>query len=170
MIILIAGASHTGKTALAQRLLEKYKYPYLSMDLLKMGLIRSGNTTLTPYDDKELQIYLWAIVRDIVKTAIENHQHLIVEGCYIPFDWKNDFDKKYLDEIRYYILVMTQSYINDNFDKIKKYANVIESRLDDSYCTIETIRKDNMYNLEMCRQYDCNCILIDKNYEVDIEL
>ena len=151
MIILIAGASHTGKTALAQRLLEKYKYPYLSMDLLKMGLIRSGNTTLTPYDDKELQIYLWAIVRDIVKTAIENHQHLIVEGCYIPFDWKNDFDKKYLDEI-------------------KKYANVIESRLDDSHCTIETIRKDNMYNLEMCRQYDCNCILIDKNYEVDIEL
>ena len=159
MIILIAGASHTGKTALAQRLLEKYKYPYLSMDLLKMGLIRSGNTTLTPYDDKELQIYLWAIVRDIVKTAIENHQHLIVEGCYIPFDWKNDFDKKYLDEIKYYILVMTQSYINNNFDKIKKYANVIE-----------TIRKDNMYNLEMCRQYDCNCILIDKNYEVDIEL
>ncbi len=170
MIILIAGASHTGKTALAQRLLEKYKYPYLSMDLLKMGLIRSGNTTLTPYDDKELQIYLWAIVRDIVKTAIENHQHLIVEGCYIPFDWKNDFDKKYLDEIKYYILVMTQSYINNNFDKIKKYANVIESRLDDSHCTIETIRKDNMYNLEMCRQYDCNCILIDKNYEVDIEL
>lgn len=170
MIILIAGASHTGKTALAQRLLEKYKYPYFSMDLLKMGLIRSGNTTLTPYDDKELQIYLWAIVRDIVKTAIENHQHLIVEGCYIPFDWKNDFDKKYLDEIKYYILVMTQSYINNNFDKIKKYANVIESRLDDSYCTIETIRKDNMYNLEMCRQYDCNCILIDKNYEVDIEL
>ncbi len=170
MIILIAGASHTGKTALAQRLLEKYKYPYFSMDLLKMGLIRSGNTTLTPYDDKELQIYLWAIVRDIVKTAIENHQHLIVEGCYIPFDWKNDFDKKYLDEIKYYILVMTQSYINNNFDKIKKYANVIESRLDDSHCTIETIRKDNMYNLEMCRQYDCNCILIDKNYEVDIEL
>ena len=170
MIILIAGASHTGKTALAQSLLEKYKYPYLSMDLLKMGLIRSGNTTLTPYDDKELQIYLWAIVRDIVKTAIENHQHLIVEGCYIPFDWKNDFDKKYLDEIKYYILVMTQSYINNNFDKIKKYANVIESRLDDSHCTIETIRKDNMYNLEMCRQYDCNCILIDKNYEVDIEL
>lgn len=120
MIILISGASHTGKTALAQRLLEKYKYPYLSMDLLKMGLIRSGNTTLTPCDDKELQIYLWAIVRDIIKTAIENHQHLIVEGCYIPFDWKKDFDKEYLDEIKYYILVMTESYINNNFDKIKK--------------------------------------------------
>ena len=52
MIILITGASHTGKTVLAQKLLEKYKYPYLSIDHLKMGLIRSGYTKLTPEDDK----------------------------------------------------------------------------------------------------------------------
>ncbi len=54
MIILITGASHTGKTVLAQKLLEKYKYPYLSIDHLKMGLIRSGCTNLTPEDDKKL--------------------------------------------------------------------------------------------------------------------
>ena len=48
MIFLIAGASHTGKTILAQKLLEKYHYPYLSIDHLKMGLIRSGHTNLTP--------------------------------------------------------------------------------------------------------------------------
>ncbi len=42
MIILIAGASHTGKTKPAQSLLEKYKFPYLSIDHLKMGLIRCG--------------------------------------------------------------------------------------------------------------------------------
>ncbi|MDY2989817.1 MAG: adenylate kinase, partial [Oscillospiraceae bacterium] len=51
MIILITGASHTGKTILAQQLLEKYQYPYLSIDILKMGLIRSGYTNLTPEDD-----------------------------------------------------------------------------------------------------------------------
>ena len=50
MIILITGASHTGKTMLAQKMLEKYGYPYLSIDHLKMGLIRSGNTNLTPED------------------------------------------------------------------------------------------------------------------------
>ncbi len=58
MIVLIGGASHTGKTSLAQKLLEKYKYPYLSIDLLKMGLIRSGKTRLTPEDDKKLEIYM----------------------------------------------------------------------------------------------------------------
>ena len=80
MIILITGASHPGKTALAQKLLEKYKYPYLSIDHLKMGLIRSGNTELTPMDDNELTEYLWPIVREMIKTAIENNQNLIVEG------------------------------------------------------------------------------------------
>ena len=43
MIILITGASRVGKTILAQKMLEKYKYPYLSLDHLKMGLIRSGS-------------------------------------------------------------------------------------------------------------------------------
>ena len=54
MVIIITGASHTGKTVLAQKLLETYHYPYLSVDHLKMGLIRSGNTDLTPEDDEEL--------------------------------------------------------------------------------------------------------------------
>ena len=92
MIILIAGDTHTGKTLLAQRLLEYYKYPYLSIDHLKMGFIRSGYTKLTPEDDDELTEYLWPIIREIVKTAIENQQNLVIEGCYIPFDWTADFN------------------------------------------------------------------------------
>lgn len=170
MIVLIAGASHTGKTILAQKVLEKYKYPYLSVDLLKMGLIRSGNTALTPENDKELVNYLWPIVREIIKTAVENNQNLIIEGIYIPFNWKEDFSDEYLAEIKYYCLVMTKSYIEEHFDEIREYANVIENRIDDSYCTKETILEDNMHNFEMCRKYGCNYILIDKIYKVGIEL
>ena len=125
MVILIAGASHTGKTALAQRLLEKYHYPYLSIDHLKMGLIRSGYTSLTPEDDDLLTGYLWPVVREMVKTAIENKQNLVVEGVYIPFDWQKDFAPEYLQEIRYYCLVMTRNYIESHFSDIKKYASVI---------------------------------------------
>ena len=100
MVVLIFGASHTGKTLLAQKILEKYKFPYLSIDHLKMGLIRSGNTNLTPEDDEKLTKYLWPIVREMIKTAIENNQNLTVEGCYIPFDWQKDFDAKYLENIK----------------------------------------------------------------------
>ena len=170
MVVLIMGASHTGKTALAQRLLEKYKYPYLSIDHLKMGLIRSGNTSLTPMDDEELTAYLWPIVREMIKTAIENKQNLIVEGCYIPFDWAKEFDKEYLDKIRCYCLIMSEAYIKNNFADIKKFANVIENRLDDEWCTMESTLKDNAETLRLAQKHNLNYLLIDDCYEINIEL
>ncbi|MBR6694736.1 MAG: adenylate kinase [Clostridia bacterium] len=170
MIILITGASHTGKTALAQKLLEKYKYPYLSIDHLKMGLIRSGNTELTPMDDNELTEYLWPIVREMIKTAIENNQNLIVEGIYIPFDWQKDFDSKYLESIKYYCLVMSEEYIRNRFADIKKYANVIENRLDDEWCTMESVLEDNAEILKLAKVHNANYILIDDKYEINIDL
>ncbi len=170
MIILITGASHTGKTALAQQMLEKYKYPYLSIDHLKMGLIRSRNTEFTPISDEaELTEYLWPIVREMIKTAIENKQNLIVEGCYIPFEWKNDFEEEYLDNIRYYCLVMSKNYIEKHFDDIKAYASVIENRIDDEWCTLESVLEDNIQILELAQRYKVNYILIDDKYEIDIE-
>ncbi len=167
MIILITGASHTGKTLLAQKLLEKYKYPYFSIDHLKMGLIRSGNTTLTPLsDDNELTEYLWPIAREIVKTAIENRQNLIVEGCYIPLDYKKNFTKEYLDNIRVYCLVMSKDYIENHFDDIKKHRNIIENRLDVD-CLKDELLKDNLKFLELAKQNEVDYIFIDEKYEVE---
>ena len=170
MILLIAGASHTGKTALAQKLLEKYQYPYLSIDHLKMGLIRSGNTQHSPMDDNELTEYLWPIVREMIKTAVENHQNLIVEGCYIPFDWQKDFDAEYLESIKYYCLVMSEEYIRNHFADIKNYANVIENRLDDECCTMERVLADNAEVLSLAKKHHVNYILIEDQYEINIAL
>lgn len=170
MIVLITGASHTGKTALAQRLLERYHLPYVSVDHLKMGLIRSGYTDLTVEDDHELTAYLWPIVREIIKTAIENDQHLIIEGCYIPFDWQKDFDPTYLTHIRYHCLIMSERYIRNHFDDIKRYANVVETRLDDEGCTLETVLQDNARFLKEAQAHGVPYILIDEQYEIPIEL
>ena len=170
MVILIAGASHTGKTALAQKLLQKYGYPYLSIDHLKMGLIRSGHTALIPTSsDEELTAYLWPIVREMVKTAVENRQNLIVEGCYIPFDWAADFAEEYLTDIRYYCLVMSQQYIRECFDDIKRYANVIESRLEDEGYTLEEALEENARVLSAAQKHRVAYILIDDTYSVDIQ-
>lgn len=169
MIILITGASHTGKTALAQRLLEKYNYPYLSIDHLKMGLIRSGNTDLTPLsDDSDLTEYLWPIVREIIKTAIENEQNLIVEGCYIPFDWAKDFTEEYRSSIRFCCLVMSENYIRNHFDDIKKYSSVIEKRLCDDL-TAEDALKDNAEMLSLAKKHNEQYVLIDDNYNINTD-
>lgn len=170
MIILITGASHTGKTVLAQRLLEKYKYPYLSIDHLKMGLIRSGYTELSVEEDDKLTEYLWPIVREMIKTAIENKQNLIIEGCYIPFDWTNDFTKEYFDNIRYYCLVMSENYIKNHFDSIKKYANTVESRINDEWCTMESVLEENARFFTSAKRYHANIIFIDDSYEIDIDI
>lgn len=170
MVILIGGASHTGKTLLAQRLLERYHYPYLCMDHLKMGLIRSGNTDLTPMDDDRLTDYLWPIVREMVKTAIENGQNLVVEGCYIPFDWREDFTPEYLQHIRYRCLILSEQYIENHFADIQRYANAIEQRLDDSALDKEELIRENARNLQLCQKYGCEYVLLEGEYEIPLEL
>ena len=146
MVILLTGASHTGKTLLAQRLLEKYRYPYLSLDHLKMGLIRSGHTKLTPLSsDADLTAFLWPIAREMIKTAIENRQNLIVE------------------------LVLSERYIRAHFDDIKRYANVIEARLCDE-CSLEQVLADNAHYQAQAQAHGIKCILIDDAYEIDLDV
>ena len=158
-----------GKTVLAQRMLERYHYPYLSIDHLKMGLIRSGNTRLTTEDDDELTAYLWPIVREMIRTAIENEQHLIVEGCYIPFDWRQDFDERYLASIRFICLAMTDEYIDKHFDEIKEHALDIESRLDDTSCTVERLKADNQAYIKGCHENGEQVTFIDSDYELAMQ-
>ena len=168
MVIIISGATHTGKTNLAQSLLEKYKYPYLSIDHLKMGLIRSGHTSLTPYScDEDLTAYLWPIVSEMIKTAIENNQNLIVEGCYIPYDYKDTFSEEYLKNIKCFFLVMTKNYIENHFNDIIKYESIIEQRLYDDL-NKEQLIVENMKILQKCIEYNIKYVLIDEKYEINV--
>ena len=165
MIIMITGASHTGKTVLAQKFLCEYQIPYLSIDHLKMGLIRSGNTSLTPMDDDKLTDYLWPIVRETIKTVIENQQSLIVEGCYIPYEWRKDFSEEYLSEIRFICLAFSEEYIKSNFNDIRNHGSDIEKRIDDSDCTIEWLVEENEKYINGFQNAGETVVIIDNNYE-----
>ena len=169
MIILIGGASHPGKTVLAQKLLEKYHYPYLSIDHLKMGLIRSGQTDLTPMDDEKLTDYLWPIVREMVKTAIENKQNLIIEGCYIPFEWEESFPAEYRGQIRCRFLIMSKAYIGSHYQDIIRHRRAIEDRMQDEGPSGEELIRENSYFLQQCMDHGCPYILLDDRYHIDLE-
>lgn len=165
MVLLIAGSTHTGKTRLAQRLLETRHWPYLSLDHLKMGLIRSGQTPLTPEDDDALTAYLWPIAREIIKTVLENGQDLIVEGCYIPFDYARDFSEDYRRQLHYLCLVFSPQYIRDRYEDILRYENVVERRLE-SDCSAAQLLADNEEALRQCRLRGERYVLIDDCYAV----
>ncbi|MBQ9544360.1 MAG: adenylate kinase [Clostridia bacterium] len=169
MIILITGASHAGKTLLAQKMLEKYHIPYMSMDHIKMGLIRTGNTSLTPEDDEKLVGYLWPIVREIIKTAIENRQDLIVEGCYVPFGWRRDLDEKYLEEIRFICLAFSDAYIDAHFEDIRAHSSDIEKRLFGFGLTREKLKEDNRAYAEGFTASGEKVTLIEDDYQKTVE-
>ncbi len=167
MIILITGASHTGKTLLAQKLMEQYHYPYISIDHLKMGLIRSGQTPHTPTSpDEDLTAYLWPIVREMIKTAIENNQNMIIEGCYIPLNWAEDFTEDCLPYVQCYCLVMTQEYIKKHFTEILAHENVIEQRQTQDF-TMEDALNDNARYMEKARESHVKTVLIHELYDLN---
>ena len=165
MIILITGATHTGKTFLAKKLIGKYNYPCMSIDHLKMGLIRSGMTDLTPMDDDKLTDYLWPVVREMIKTAIENDQDMIIEGCYVPHNWQQNFDEQYQSSIRFICLAFSDDYIEKHFDDIKDKESVVEKRLDDD-CTMESIKADNQ---TFRQRFGQAVTLIEDDYEQAID-
>lgn len=171
MVILIAGATHTGKTLFAQQLLEKFKYPYLSIDHLKMGLIRSGNTRLTPLSPMQsLTAYLWPIVRETAKTAIENCQNLIIEGCYIPYDYEKDFDDRYLSQIKSLWLIFSQSYLDQHFDSVLSYESVVEHRATAPVLLKAELAAASQRDLEACIKHGLPYVLIDGDYDLDVNI
>ena len=146
MIWLITGATHTGKTVLAQRLMEKTHIPYLCLDHLKMGLIRAGAVKVTPTDElAHITAAVWPVAREMMRTAMENGQSLIVEGCYVPPDWKADFSMEQLGQMRCICLVMSEAYIRKNLQAIAAHACDIEQRMEDAIDAEQLLRENAFF-------------------------
>ena len=145
-------------------MLERYKFPYLAIDHLKMGLIRSGNTSLTPEDDNELTEYLWPIVREIIKTAIENNQNLIVEGCYIPAEWRRDIDQRYLEHTKFICLAMSKKYIEDHFDAIIEHESEVKNRLIKADCNVNDLKECNGWYIDAFGSVGEKVVIIEDDF------
>lgn len=173
MIVLISGSGYSGKTLMAQKLLEKYQTPYLSVDHLKMGIYRSDeNCGFTPLDsDEVIGDKLWPIIREMVKTNIENDQNLIVEGCYILPHHIKSFEKLYADKIIPIFIVFSPQYIRSHFKSgILKYRNVVENRqgLVEVDYEIEEMIQDHDNYRRRCEDAGVPYFLINEDYEKDI--
>lgn len=135
-----------------------------------MGLIRSKNTNLTPYDDEELQPYLWNIIKEIIKTVIENNQNIIIEGAYIPFNYKNDFSAEYLDNIKYICLAMSEKYINNNYNLIINKSNIVENRGKSFSIDKDFLINENKKYIENSIKYNLPLQVIDNKYVINVDL
>jgi 2-phosphoglycerate kinase len=166
MIILIGGSSHVGKTFLAQKMMEELKIPYLSLDHLKMMFIRGRLTDLTVEDDYEMRYFLWPYAAELIKTAIENDQNMIVEGCYIPSEWREQFDDSYLKDIKCFFITMSEDYLRQNISKLTEYGSVIEKRLDDEVDLERLINCSREFK-EEAGEHDIPVIEITDKYDIE---
>ena len=132
MIILITGASCTGKTKLANDLMTKYNIPYFSVDILMMGLYRSNNTcNFTPNDNSEkISLHVWPILKEMIFTNIENSTNYIYEGFQIKIKDIIEIKEKYKNQIFTYYLSFSREYIENNYSVIKSKRSIIENRTD----------------------------------------
>lgn len=171
MIILISGVGSTGKTLMAQKLLERYHIPYLSIDHLKMGLYRGDkHCGFTPLDNTEvIGDNLWPILKGIIMTNIENEQHIIIEGCYILPHYVKDFDIYYSKKIISVFLGFSTNYIQKNFEtKIVKYRNAVERRNWPENRTIKELIKEHEEFKIQCLQAGVKYFEIEIDYDKEI--
>ena len=164
MIYLIGGSSHVGKTLFSQKLMEDIKVPYVSLDHVKMMFIRSGLTKLTPDDDYEMRYFLWPYMAEYIKTCVENEQSLIVEGCYIPENYRDAFDESYLKDIKSVYMVMSEDYIRNHTDDLINKASVIECRIKDEVDVERLIMCSKEFK-ELGQANNIPVLEIDKTYD-----
>jgi len=170
MIILIGGAGYAGKTFMAQKLLEKYKMPYLSIDHLKMGIYRADeNCGFTPYDSLEhIAVKLWGILKGMIMTNIENKQNLIIEGIYLlPEKIKElENNKEYANNIISFYMGFSERYIKNNFySEIIANMRKIEDRGYENEDTDEDYITENAKIKQMCENSGAKYFEIDGKYE-----
>jgi putative acetyltransferase len=168
MVILIGGVSCTGKTLMAQKLLEKYKIPYLSIDHIKMGIIRGSKyCDFSATDgDIELTYKLWPIVKGIIMTNIENRQNIIIEGCYLPPEHINDFDPNYLKHIISLYIGFSKDYIEKHFDSgiIEHRSEIEQKEYDDFYMNKDNFIKLHAQIKEHCKKNNAKFFEINDDY------
>lgn len=88
MIHYIGGAARSGKGILSRRLLTDLRLPYLSVDVLKMGLARGLPELRINPDAGGLQVAerLWPLVREMSLNLIEEQVDYLFEGEILPKD------------------------------------------------------------------------------------
>lgn len=172
MIIVLGGVSHTGKTYLAQQLLEKHKVPYLSLDHLKMGLIRGNVSCGFTLDDDDMTIAnkMWSLVEGIIATNIENNQNLIIEGCYLPPDKVRSIKENYGSSVIESYIIFTAEYIQKNFEPlILGHRNIIENRKYEEDRSIEDFIVEHQNIRAQCQHNSIKYFDVDRDYNETIQ-
>lgn len=164
MIILIGGTSCTGKTRLAKILMRQFAIPYFSLDILMMGIYRSNHDCGFCPDNPDHSVAekMWPIVREMIKTDVENGRNQIYEGVQIRPDFLAELASEYSKSTRSFFITFSESYIRTGYNEIIKHRTTVETRND--WPCLEEMLESNQKLTRECRIHGCETLEIKKDY------
>ena len=123
MLFFIGGAARTGKGILARRLLADMGLPYLSLDVLKMGLARGAPDFAIDPDGGAIQVaaLLWPLVREMSISLLYDEVDYVFEGEILPKD-VHALREMYPTQIKAYFLGYTNIMPIPKLTEIRAHA------------------------------------------------
>jgi 2-phosphoglycerate kinase len=169
VVILIGGLGSTGKTYLAHRLMIQLEIPYISIDHIMMGIYRSNSKCgFTPQSDHiTIGKILWPLIKEMVKTNIENSHSIIFEGFQLIPELIDKIESPYKEKIISIYLCFTNKYINKYYEDISSFRSVIEKR--DDFDSKEMMILKGTDFIEKYNNKN-ECFLIDNEFEQEIKI
>jgi hypothetical protein len=124
MLYLVSGTSRSGKTLIAEQLLEQKQIPYMSLDWLMMGFT-NGMPQLGIHDKlfpDEIAKRLWSFFKAMCESMLYLEIDYIIEGEAMLPELIQELLDKYPDKIKICFVGYTDIDIDQKAQDIKTYS------------------------------------------------
>ena len=124
MIYIISGASRSGKTLIAKKMMVEYNIPYLSLDSLVMGFTNGIpeygiHDKLWPHEIAER---LWPFLKAMLQNMLWSDIDYILEGEAVLPRHIAELSKEHPDEMRVCYLGFSDVKLEEKVEDIYKYS------------------------------------------------
>jgi len=165
MIILISGASHTGKTMLAKRLCERYQIPYKNIEYIKQHMLLSADSdginvgNALESNKYVLSENVWFIVENIVRDGLEKGEGMVLDGNFLPPHRVRALDDVGVISMH---LIFTPEYIEKNYDVILKHRKE-ESSIHDDGDILQIMSNEGILKESISKNISKEAMLAENN-------
>ena len=124
MLYLVSGTSRSGKTLIAEKLMEEKQIPYMSLDWLMMGFT-NGMPQLGIHDKlfpDEIAKRLWSFFKAMCESMLYLEIDYIIEGEAMLPELIQELLDKYPDKIKICFVGYTDIDIDQKAQDIKTYS------------------------------------------------
>ncbi len=124
MLYIVSGASRTGKTIIAKKIMQRKKIPYISLDWIVMGFT-NGLPEYGIHDKlwpDEIAEKLWCFLKAMLESMVWLKEEYIIEGEAMTPSLIKELLDKHPDNIRICFVGYTEVTIKEKVNSVKLHS------------------------------------------------